>query len=68
LEEQYRCYVIDRDGRGKSLARVSAPDPLAAVEIIKRQPWFSCRAIEVWLRTDRVLTWRNPTFCTEDLA
>jgi hypothetical protein len=54
--------VTDRDGRGKSLARIAAPDPLTAAEIVKQRHRFNGRTIEVWLNSDRVLTWRNPAF------
>jgi hypothetical protein len=54
--QQYRCYFIDRDGTGRSLASIPAKDPLTAVEIATRRfPGLASRAVEVWYNSDRVL-------------
>ncbi len=55
--QQYRCYFIDRDGRGRSLASIPAEDPRSAIEIATRRfPGLSFRSVEVWYNSDRVLT------------
>jgi hypothetical protein len=54
--QQYRCYFIDKDGTGRSLASIPAKDPLAAVEIATRRfPALASRSVEVWYNSDRVL-------------
>lgn len=55
--EQYRCYFIQRDGRGRSLASIGAGDPLAAALIAtERYPRLAFWEVEVWLNSDRVYT------------
>ena len=60
--QQYRCYFIDRDGRGRSLASIPAEDPRSAVEIATRRfPGLAFRSAEVWHNSDRVLTMEAPS-------
>lgn len=61
MAEEYRCYFITRDGRGRTLASIGADNPATAVEIAKRRfPIRDYRTIEVWHRCDRVLVYDNP--------
>ena len=61
MAEQYRCYFISRDGKGRSLASIAASDPMAAIKsAIQRFPLQGYRYVEVWHRSDRVLACENP--------
>ncbi|MGE4064987.1 MAG: hypothetical protein AB7E79_16605 [Rhodospirillaceae bacterium] len=56
MQAQYKCYFVDRDGTGRSLARINAGNPRDAVEIaLKKFPHLSFRSVEVFERADRVL-------------
>jgi|SwirhisoilCB3_FD_contig_61_476391_length_333_multi_4_in_0_out_0_1 hypothetical protein len=61
MTESYRCYFISRDGRGRSLASITATDPMTAVKLaIQRFPLKAYRMVEVWLGSDRVFVCENP--------
>lgn len=61
--EQYRCYFINRDGTGRSLASIGATDPASAVRIAtERYPRLEYRKVEVWHNSDRVMTLEHPQF------
>jgi hypothetical protein len=45
---QFKCYFIDRDGRGRSLATLRASDPASAVQLaLAKFPPLRGRAVEV---------------------
>lgn len=56
MADRYRCYFLERDSTGRSLASVEADNPKDAIEkVIQRYPQIQYRRVEVWNRSDRVL-------------
>jgi hypothetical protein len=55
MQAHYRCYFIDRDGNGRSVTTIPAPDPASAVDIaLRRFPRLKHQSVEVFEGSDRV--------------
>jgi len=60
MVDEYKCYFIERDGRGRSLATIAASNAANALEIaLRRFPQIPFVTIEVYLRSDCVLAWNH---------